>query len=205
MATRWEQAGSPRGYGQRFAELVAAGTDIDGEARFADALAPREATVLDAGSGMGRVGAALQRRGHRVTGVDLDRDLIDQSRATYPELSVVQGRLEQLSAPWLAQHGRPRSYELIVCVGNVMVFLAPGSEREVLRRFAALLAPGGRILVGFETASAKPEARTYPEPEFARDAAAAGLRVESRFAGFALEPFTPERDFLVAVLTAARG
>ena len=40
--TRWELAGEDnRGYGEHFAQRVADGTDIDGEARLADALAPR--------------------------------------------------------------------------------------------------------------------------------------------------------------------
>ncbi len=67
--TRWALAGSPaQGYGEHFARLVADGEDIDGEARLADALAPRGARILDVGSGMGRVADALRRarpRGRR--------------------------------------------------------------------------------------------------------------------------------------------
>ena len=54
--TRWELAGQDNaGYGQTFARRVAEGIDVDGEARFVDALAPRGARILDLGSGMGRV------------------------------------------------------------------------------------------------------------------------------------------------------
>ena len=61
--TRWELAGADnRGYGQTFAQRVAAGVDVDGEARLVDALAPRGARILDIGSGMGRVSAALRSR-----------------------------------------------------------------------------------------------------------------------------------------------
>ena len=54
-------------YVERFRALAADGTDIDGEARFVDALLPRGARVLDGGCGPGRVGAALaaRRRGSR--------------------------------------------------------------------------------------------------------------------------------------------
>src|SRR5688572_6214350 len=56
--TRWEGPSDiGRGYGRHFAELIAGGADVEGEARLADALAPREARILDAGSGMGRIGA----------------------------------------------------------------------------------------------------------------------------------------------------
>ena len=35
--------------------------------------------------------------------------------------------------------------------GNVMVYLAAGTEREVLRVLSGLLVPGGRIVTGFAT------------------------------------------------------
>ena len=58
--TRWELAGDDnRGYGRHFADLVAQGADVAGEARLADALVPRGARVIDIGSGMGRIAAAL--------------------------------------------------------------------------------------------------------------------------------------------------
>ncbi|MEI2820621.1 MAG: hypothetical protein V9E81_10605 [Marmoricola sp.] len=60
--TRWEDVPN-RGYGPKFGELIREGADVDGEARLADALITRHSTVLDAGSGMGRVAAALVARG----------------------------------------------------------------------------------------------------------------------------------------------
>ncbi len=203
--TRWEGP-SPeghRGYGIHFAELLASGADLDGEARLADALAPRRARILDAGSGMGRVAAALRARGHEAVGVDLDASLIEQSRATYPDVPVAQARLEQLDADFLASLGFPTEYDLVVCVGNVMVLLADGSEPVVLGRFRSLLAPGGRVLVGFSLVGAPPRSRVYPADEFVADAEAAGLAVESQHATFDLRPFDPDGDFAVFVLTAA--
>jgi SAM-dependent methyltransferase len=201
--TRWEgPTDVGRGYGVHFAELIAAGADVEGEARLADALAPRHARILDAGSGMGRIAAALRARGHQAVGADLDASLIEQSRATYPGLPVVQARLEQLVPDLLVSHGLPAEYDLVVCVGNVMVLLAEGSERAVLARFRDLLAPGGRVLVGFSLTGAPPRSRVYPAEEFVADAEAAGLVVESRHATFDLRPFDPEGDFAVFVLTA---
>ena len=156
--TRWEgPTDIGRGYGRHFADLVAAGHDIEGEARLADALAPRGARILDAGSGMGRIGAALRRAGHEAVGVDLDAGLLEQSRATYPDLPVAQGRLEALDAAFFAAHGMPTEYDVVVCVGNVMVLLAEGSERAVLRAFrrpAGSRRPGApRLLAGRRTAA----------------------------------------------------
>jgi SAM-dependent methyltransferase len=202
--TRWERPWQGRrGYGVRFAELIAAGEDVDGEARLADALAPRGARVLDAGCGMGRVAGALRRAGHDAVGVDLDEALLEQSRATFPDLPVARGRLEEVDARFLAAHGMPTEFDLVVCVGNVMVLLAEGSERAVLRALRGVLAPGGRMLVGFSLVGTPPRSRVYPAEDFAADVEASGLRVESRHATYDLRPFDPEGEFGVFVLKAA--
>ena len=82
---------------------------------------------------------------------------------------------------------------MVVCVGNVMVLLAEGSERAVLARFADLLAPDGRVLVGFSLVGAPPRSRVYPAAEFVADAEAAGLAVESRFVDLRPAAVRPRR------------
>lgn len=198
--TRWELTEEPHFYGPHFADLVARGADVDGEARFVDALAARGSRILDAGSGMGRVGSALQARGHTVVGVDSDPDELERSRQIFPNLPVVLARLDRLEAADLAEHGA--EFDLIVSVGNVMVFLAENSEREVLSRLHALARPGGRLVAGFAVRNGPPVARDYPAEEFAADAEASGWTLEHRFATFELDPWTVESDFLVAVLRA---
>jgi SAM-dependent methyltransferase len=199
-----ERAAGQGGYGAHFAQLLAEGADIEGEARLADALAPREAWILDAGSGMGRVGAALTHRGHHVVGVDFDPEVIDQSRDTFPELPVVTSRLDELTPSVLATAGFPTSYDLIVCVGNVMILLAPDTERDALGAMAALLAPEGRMMVGFALSGAPAKAsRSYPAAEFVADAGGVGLRVESRHASYDLAPFTDASTYAVHVLRHA--
>lgn len=201
--TRWEMSTTPRGYGARFAELLLTGEDIEGEARLADALLPRAARVLDAGCGMGRIAAALQRRGHHVVAADLDHELLAQAAKTYPELTLVQERVETLSAPALAAAGHPSAYDLVVCVGNVMILGVPGSERDMLAAMRDLLAPDGRILVGFHTFVALEHAREYDVEEFALDCAAVGLAVEARFGGYDLRRFDPAGDYAVHILSRA--
>jgi SAM-dependent methyltransferase len=210
--TRWEQARAQEraagrgGYGAHFAQLIAEGVDIEGEARLADTLVARGAWILDAGSGMGRVGAALAKRGHHVVGVDFDAEIIEQSRATYPDLPVVPSRLDELTPERLSEAGFPTAYDLVVCVGNVMVLLAPDTERTVLSNLASLLGPGGRLLVGFHRDGLPaPEARSYPFEEFADDCAAAGLEVESRFESYDLHPLTAASEYAVHVLRLAES
>lgn len=198
--TRWEQTTNTRGYGQRFAELAAEGADITGEARLADTLAPREATILDAGCGMGRIGAALAHNGHTVLGVDLDAELLTQAKETYPELTTLHCRLDALTPEILTTAGHATAFDLIVMVGNVMILLAEDTERDVLRRMATLLTGDGRLIVGFHTDATPPNSKTYDPDVFLDDARSVGLELEHRFASYDLRPFTGDGNYVVNVL-----
>jgi len=201
--TRWELAGgaAATGYAARFGDLIDHGADIDGEARLADALVERTATILDAGAGIGRVGAALATRGHQVLAAEKDPALVAESRARYPDLPVIRADILDLTPTRLAGEGHRTGYDLIVLVGNVIVLLAPQTERRVLATLRELLTPAGRILVGFHPANGPGHARAYPFEEFAADVAASGLRVQHRFGTYQLGG--PSDDYVVAVLTRA--
>ena len=167
------------------------GADLHGEARLIDAMLPRGARILDAGAGPGRVGGELARRGHTVVGVDVDPELIDAARQDFPDVQWFVGDLAELDLP---AEGVAEPFDLIVCAGNVMTFLAPGTAVEVLVRMRSHLAPEGRIVTGFGGN------RGYAFDTFFDDAAAAGLSVQQRFGTWDLRPFAAESDFLVAVL-----
>ena len=179
--TRWATSGASEAFGRTFGDLVASGRDVDGEARLADALLPRGARVLDAGAGMGRVGAALSARGHEVVAIEPDAALVAQARRTYPGLAITERDILSLTPA-------DGPYDLIVCVGNVMVFLAEGTERAALRAMCGALAENGRILVGFHLSDVPMQARAYPAEEFIGDVAAAGLAVDARFGTYELHP-----------------
>jgi SAM-dependent methyltransferase len=198
--TRWARGGAAtsQGYGRHFARLVDDGADLEGEARLADALVPRAARILDVGAGMGRVTAALGARGHTVVGVEPDADLVAQARTTYPGIDVLHADALDL-APALV--GDP--FDLAVLVGNVMVFLAEGTERHVLSAVRRVLAPAGRVLVGFHPSGAPAGSREYPPEEFVADAAASGLVVHLRASTYELHP--PSDDYTVWVLGLADG
>lgn len=198
--TRWTLAGPDRtaGFGRKFADLVSSGEDVDGEARLADTLLPRSGRVLDVGSGMGRVAAALVSRGHQVVAVEPDPALVAQSRLTFPEVDVIEVDALALDDDLLGE--RARSFDLVVCVGNVVVFLAEGTERRLLSLLRDRLAPGGRILVGFHLIGGPEDARDYPPDEFVADVAAVGLRVDQRFGSYELHP--AGEDYAVWVLSA---
>ncbi|MFC7794974.1 class I SAM-dependent methyltransferase [Streptomyces cinereoruber] len=194
--TRWQEAGSSGNYGKRFAELVSAGKDIDGEARLADTLLPRGARVLDAGAGMGRVTAALLRRGHDVVAIEPDETLVRQARETYPGLPIQERDILDLDPD-------DGPFDLVVCVGNVMVYLAEGTERAALHAMRAVLGENGRILIGFHLQDRPPHAHAYTAAEFEADLAAAGLRVDLRAGTYQLHP--ANEAYGVWVLSRARN
>ncbi|MFN2560432.1 MAG: class I SAM-dependent methyltransferase [Jatrophihabitans sp.] len=174
-------------YIERFRRLAAAGDDLDGEARFVDAMLPREARVVDAGCGPGRVGAALHARGHTVVGVDVDPALIEAAEADHPGPRWLVADLASLE---LAEE----PFDLAVLAGNVLVFVAPGSERDVLDRVAAHVRPDGAVVTGFATD------RDYGVGDLDRDAEAVGLAVEHRFATWDLRPWRSDAGWAVTVL-----
>jgi SAM-dependent methyltransferase len=196
--TRWE-VGENGGFAVHFTELIESGADVAGEARLADAMLPRGATVLDAGAGFGRIGAALQASGHHVVAAEKDPDLVAMAGEHYPDLPMLQTDILALTPELLAAAGHPTAYDLVVLVGNVIVLLAPDTERRALVTLGALLAEGGRILVGFHPTRTHGNARDYPFEEFVADVVAAELRVQHRFGSYELGP--PSEDYAVAVLT----
>lgn len=178
-------------YIQRFRSMAEAGDDLAGEARLIDTLLPRGARVLDAGCGPGRVGAFLHDVGHEVVGVDLDPELIDAAEQDHPGPRWLVDDLATLDLP---DRGIPDGFDAIVCAGNVMTFLAPSTRGAVLARLRAHLRQDGRAVVGFGTN------RGYPVDEFLRDAGAASLEPDLLLSTWDLRPYTPDADFIVAIL-----
>ncbi|GAB2462335.1 class I SAM-dependent methyltransferase [Jatrophihabitans fulvus] len=174
-------------YVERMRDLAGSGADLAGEARLVDALVPPRSRVLDAGCGPGRTSGALHARGHTVVGVDVDPVLVEAARSDHP------GPLFEVAD--LASLSLSETFDLAVLAGNVMVFLTPGSERQVLSRIAAHV-PGGRIVTGFALD------REYSLADFDRDCAAANLVLEHRFATWDLGPWHDDADWAVTILRA---
>lgn len=185
-------AGHSRAYIERFRALAEEGADLEGEARFVDALARPRSRVLDAGCGPGRLGGALHRRGHEVVGVDVDPELVAQARVDHPG--------PRWHVADLADLDLGERFDVVVSAGNVMVFLAPGTEAEVVRRLAAHTTPeDGALVLGFRLD------RHYGLADLDADLAAAGCRVEQRFATWDLRPWTPDADFAITLARRVSG
>lgn len=184
--------GHSQWYIERFRTMAAEGVDLGGEARLIDAMTAPGSRILDAGCGPGRTGAVLHARGHRVVGVDADPELIDAAREDHPGPTWLVADLSTLD---LASHGEPEPFDAAVVAGNVLAFVAPETETEVLRRIHGHLRPDGFAVVGFHT-------DRYDIDAFDRHLTDAGFTLEHRFATWDLRPFRTDADFAVSVLRA---
>ncbi|HQV92313.1 MAG TPA: CheR family methyltransferase, partial [Phycicoccus sp.] len=110
-----------------------------------------------------------------------------------PDATWLVSNLADLDLP---ARGVTDPFDLILCAGNVVTFLAASTRSIVLQRFAAHLAEGGRAVIGFGTD------RGYAVAAFESDLAKAGLEVQGRFATWEMHPFVGG-DFLVAVVGRA--
>jgi SAM-dependent methyltransferase len=191
MAIVAENPDHSRWYIERFRAMAEAGHDLDGEARFIDAMAKRNARILDAGCGPGRVGGRLHQLGHHVVGVDIDPALIAAAVEDHPGPTWIVGDLATFDP---GSAGIDEGFDVILSAGNVMTFVEPASRRAVLTNLARMLAADGRLVIGFGAN------RGYDVDEFEADATAAGLSFQLRLATWDVRPWTPASDFLVAVL-----
>jgi SAM-dependent methyltransferase len=186
--------GHSQWYIERFRSMASAGEDLAGEARFIDAMLARRSRVLDAGCGAGRVGSFLAAAGHEVVGVDLDPVLVAAAQQDHPGPRWLVGDLAELDLP---ARDIVEGFDVVVCAGNVMTFVAPSTRRDIVRRMREHLREGGRVVVGFGAG------RGYDFGEFLTDVEASGLVPDVLLSSWDLRPFTEHSAFLVAVLRPA--
>lgn len=170
-------------YQERFEVLAGQGHDGHGEASFVMGFSPE--TVLDAGCGTGRVAIELARHGIDVVGVDADASMVATARRLAPTLNWVQSDLTTL------QLGRV--FEVVVMAGNVPLFTPPGTEAALVAGCARHVAPGGVLVAGFQCD------RGYSLADYDAEAAAAGLKLATRYATWDHQPSRGENIYVVCV------
>ncbi|HEX2172751.1 MAG TPA: class I SAM-dependent methyltransferase, partial [Dehalococcoidia bacterium] len=172
---------SGRDYDAQIAARIGAGNP-HGEADFVESFGGRR--VLDGGCGTGRVSIELARRGFEVVGVDLDPEMLATARQKAPQ---IDWRLGDLAEIHLEQE-----FDTIVLAGNVMIFLTPGSEAQVLANLARHLVPDGRLIAGFQILPGRLSIERYD-----RLAVAAGLQPVDRWATWDREPWRSGGSYAV--------
>lgn len=178
-------------YDAAWDDLAATGADVHGEAAFVQALGPSR--VLDAGCGTGRVAIELGRRGIHAVGVDLDATMLDVARRKAPDGEWVEGDLATVALG--------RRFDVVVAAGNVLIFVAPGTEGAVVANLARHLEPAGLLVAGFQLRDDGLDLTQYDA-----HCAAAGLALVERFATWERAPYAGG-DYAVSVSrrTDARG
>ncbi|MGQ0743661.1 MAG: class I SAM-dependent DNA methyltransferase [Acidimicrobiales bacterium] len=191
-ANRWlaEAGGRAATYDRRWEEMAAAGQPVHGEADLvwslltktvvlaeSVGLAHNGATILDAGCGTGRVAAELARRGAEVVGVDLDPAMLAKAADRSTTVRWIHADLATMDLG--------RRFHLVVAAGNVMIFLAPGTESAVISNLVAHLLPGGILVAGFSVEPGRLALATYEQA-----AEAAGLSLMARLATWESSPET---------------
>jgi SAM-dependent methyltransferase len=171
-------------YDAQWKEMAAKGHSIHGEADFVCRFDP--ASVLDAGCGTGRVAIELARRGIEIAGVDLDHSMLAAARAKAPELTWIAADLLDVDLD--------RTFDVVVMPGNVMIFVAPGTERAVVANMARHLAPSGRLVAGFQLRRSG-----YELAQYDADCQAAGLELEARYSTWECGVWKSGGDYGVSV------
>jgi SAM-dependent methyltransferase len=181
----------PRGeeYQRRFDALASAGHDVHGEATLVRSYRPRSA--LDAGCGTGRVAIELATHGIEVLGVDVDPAMLATATQRAPDL---QWRLGDLATVDL----EPERFDVAVLAGNVLIFVQPGTEADVLANVTRAVRVGGRVIAGFQLRDGG-----YDLDGLARDALAAGLVLEDRWSTWDRAPAAVVDDYAVSVFVRA--
>ena len=191
MSTRWQQTDAPRGddYDARWAALAAEGRNVHGEADLIETLLRESAgsSVLDAGCGTGRVAIELARRGFAVTGVDADGAMLAGARSKAPAQTWMEADLADLPGEVGTE------FDLVALAGNVVIFLAPGTEERVLLDLGSRLASGGLLVAGFQL---RPDRLSLDD--YDRLCQAAGLQLAARWATWDCQPFSGG-DYAVSV------
>jgi SAM-dependent methyltransferase len=117
---------------------IAAEADRLRIARWADNVT---GTVLDAGCGPGHWSAYLLDRGVAVEGIDMVPEFIARAAGTYPDIPFRTGSLRSLDAADGLLGGVLAWYSLI--------HSTPADVDVILGEFRRVLAPRGRLLLGF--------------------------------------------------------
>ena len=171
-------------YDAPYKQRESAGENVHGEADFVQSFSP--ASVLDAGCGTGRVGIELARRGIEVVGVDIDPRMLNTARSKAPDIAWHLGDLAVIDLG--------RTFDAIVMAGNVMIFVTPGTEGQVLKNMARHLAPGGVLIAGFQISMAY-----LALEEYDRLADEAGLALTERYSTWDRQPWKFQSSYAVSV------
>ena len=137
--------------GTEIAEAIEGDVERELLASFAASLAGDPRPVADLGCGPGRVAALLGRAGCTVVGLDVSAGMLAAARAAHPTVPLVEGTLAGLPFGDATLAGAVLWYSII--------HTPPVGLAVVAAEIARVLAPGGRVLTGFQAGGGEPVVR----------------------------------------------
>lgn len=106
------------------------------------------AAILDAPCGIGRHDVHLEKLGYRVTGVDFSPAFLERARRLAVETGVspefLQADLREIER---TLSDRERSFSAILNLWTSLGYWSEETDRDILRQFHRLAAPGGLLVV----------------------------------------------------------
>jgi len=171
-------------YDSIYERREAAGENVHGEADFVMSWQP--GSVLDAGCGTGRVGRELAKRGVRVTGFDIDPEMLETARRKAPDLRWIR---HDVTLVRLAER-----FDAVLMAGNVVNFVAPARRHLAVANMAHHLHEGGLLIDGHSLQPTEAQLADYDEW-----AAASGLELVGRWSTWQRDPLEATGSFAVSV------
>lgn len=101
--------------------------------------------ILDIGCATGELAFQLAAAGAKVTGIDLNEDLLQraESEKQHPKLTFQKGDMLNLQEDF-----KGRQFDVVLCFGNTLVHLpSAGHVKEMLNGVRQVLKPGGLFLL----------------------------------------------------------
>ncbi|MCS4592281.1 class I SAM-dependent methyltransferase [Brevibacterium sediminis] len=183
-------------YAAKMRRMSSNGTDLAVDARFVDMLAPRRATVLDIGCGIGNAVAALRTAGHETFGIDPAPEVLQVARELHEVSWFHELSATELTSETLADRRLPTRFDIVLMSGNVPAFLSESELAHTISVIAGLLAPGGRLVVGTTTH------RRGGPADLDDCAAATSLSLTQRYSDWHLGDFEADSPWSVSVYVA---
>ena len=109
-------------------------------------LPDNNASILEIGSGIGRVLDNLSKMGYSVMGIDISQPMIDYALAQHPHLKIINGDMRDFNAG--------REFDALLCVGSTFTYNLSNSDiHTTLSNFRKHCREGGILILGILNAS----------------------------------------------------
>lgn len=179
----WRQRVDLEEYDSRWDRLEADGVSVHDEAELVCRIGGER--IVDAGCGTGRVAVELARRGKTVIGIDNDPDMLELARGKTDDVTWILSDLASVDL-----YGR---FDVVVMAGDVLNYVNPGSESQIISNLVRHLDPGGALICG--ASLAEPAQLTH----FDNWCRAAGLLFAERYASWGGAPYDRPGHYAVSV------